>query len=602
MNPTRNPLPRHAAQPVPNRTAAMGPTRRGRWARLGRFSQAGSLLALVIALGACGGGGSGSDDSALSGAGADATSSGTITAFGSVYVNGHKFNTDSARVVDDDTGAVSTGSDVLEVGMVVDVRAASHSHPDRPVAAELRVHPLARGVVDASDGSSGTLKVMGQTVQLTAATVFSDRRSCVEATTDPCTAVSSQAELTATTGSGTGAGAVAGDYVVVHGYLYAPTTDSNSAQIVATLVSLRDSSSETGATYKAEGVVSEVNTTARTLTVGGLTVDYTQAACYKARSNADCASAFSVGQVVSAYSASMPALPVSQLTADVLRVRSKTVVETEGATVELEGKVASVNGSQFVLRGMVIDAASLNSGSLPVAGDVVRVLGVVASGGTQITAGSVTLLRPAAARAVGLEGDHSGIAAGSTAQTYVVTLLGQRITVDAETRLTDRSSARASRAHRSSNPFNIGTFESYLAAATTKQLRIAALDDGSGNLRALSLTLVADTAVSGVAGTASGSDSTGNPVQFTVHGVAVQADTSAIVARRTHQHGNDSEGDSTPEVTAGSVSDGQWVVVRGSLIEGTLVVSPPASGSAPGADSIVVNFGTPGNRAERDCF
>jgi hypothetical protein len=600
MNPTRNPLPRHAAQPVPNRTAAMGPTRRGRWARLGRFSQAGSLLALVIALGACGGGGSGSDDSALSGAGADATSSGTITAFGSVYVNGHKFNTDSARVVDDDTGAVSTGSDVLEVGMVVDVRAASHSHPDRPVAAELRVHPLARGVVDASDGSSGTLKVMGQTVQLTAATVFSDRRSCVEATTDPCTAVSSQAELTATTGSGTGA--VAGDYVVVHGYLYAPTTDSSSAQIVATLVSLRDSSSETGATYKAEGVVSEVNTTARTLTVGGLTVDYTQAACYKARSNADCASAFSVGQVVSAYSASMPALPVSQLTADVLRVRSKTVVETEGATVELEGKVASVNGSQFVLRGMVIDAASLSSGSLPVAGDVVRVLGVVASGGTQITASSVTLLRPAAARAVGLEGDYSSLAAGSTAQTYVVTLLGQRITVDAETRLADRSSARASRAHRSSNPFNIGTFESYLAAATTKQLRIAALDDGSGNLRALSLTLVADTAVSGVAGTASGSDNTGNPVQFTVHGVAVQADTSAIVARRTHQHGNDSEGDSAPEVTAGSVSDGQWVVVRGSLIEGTLVVSPPASGSAPGADSIVVNFGTPGNRAERDCF
>ncbi len=600
MTPTRTPLPQQTASPPPTCTSVRIGSSRFRRGRIGRFSRAGSLLALVMALGACGGGGSGSDDSTLSGASADATSSGTITAFGSVYVNGHKFNTDSARVVDDDTGAVSTGSEVLEVGMVVDVRAASHSHPDRPVAAELRVHPLARGVVDASDGSAGTVKVMGQTVQLTAATVFSDRRSCVEATTDPCAAVSSQAELIATTGSGTGA--VAGHYVVVHGYLYAPTEGSTSAQIVATLVSLRDSSSETGATYKAEGVVSEVNTTARTLTVGGLTVDYTQAACYKARSNADCATAFSVGQVVSAYSASMPTLPVSQLTADVLRVRSKTVVETEGATVELEGKVASLSGSQFVLRGMVIDAASLSSGSLPVAGDVVRVLGVVASGGTQITASSVTLLRPAAARAVGLEGDHSGITPGSTAQTYVVTLLGQRITVDAETRLADRSSARASRAHRSSNPFNIGTFESYLAAAASKQLRIAALDDGSGNLRALSLTLVADTAVSGVAGTASGSDSTGNPVLFTVHGVAVQADTTAIVARRTHQHGNDSEGDSAPEVTAGSVSDGQWVVVRGSLIEGTLVVSPPASGSAPGADSIVVNFGTPGNRVERDCF
>ena len=95
-------------------------------------------IALVIAMAAglngCGGGGGGdtggtagtpattpSPGSPTTPVTSDGTtmSSGVITAFGSVFVNGRRFRTDKARVIDDDTGAVTSGMTGLEVGMVV---------------------------------------------------------------------------------------------------------------------------------------------------------------------------------------------------------------------------------------------------------------------------------------------------------------------------------------------------------------------------------------------------------------------------------------------------------------------------------------------------
>jgi hypothetical protein len=149
------------------------------------------LAALVIA--ACGGGG-GSSGSApagtgVSGATAGAMSSGTISAFGSVFVNGHEFATGTATLVDDDDDSRSTDMSRLEVGMSVDVKASSRSRRDAPDAAEIHLHPLARGNIDAADSTASTLTVLGQTVQLTASTNYSDHRACVTAATTPCTAV-----------------------------------------------------------------------------------------------------------------------------------------------------------------------------------------------------------------------------------------------------------------------------------------------------------------------------------------------------------------------------------------------------------------------------
>ena len=143
-----------------------------------------TLLALVLA--ACGGGGgTGSATDGTAASSSAGYSSGTVTAFGSIFVNGHEFSTQSAQVVDDDAGTSTASTAGLEVGMSVDVKAADGSSDAHPVAAEVHLHPLVRGVVDGSNGTAGTLTVMGQTVQLTASTNFTDHRACLTAAT-PC--------------------------------------------------------------------------------------------------------------------------------------------------------------------------------------------------------------------------------------------------------------------------------------------------------------------------------------------------------------------------------------------------------------------------------
>lgn len=556
--------------------------------------------AVALTLGACGGGGSDAGTSSgtgLSGASAGATSSGTITAFGSVFVNGHEFDTSTATVVDDDTG--SSSSEALEVGMVVDVKAASRSRADRPVAGEVHLHALARGVVDASDATAGTLTVMGQTVQLTAATLFSDHRACVSSSTAPCAAVTGQSGLDVTTSGAAPASTTAGSYVSVHGYLFASGTAGAGAQIIATLVSVGDApTSGGGPNYKAEGVVTAVDRTANALTIGGLTVDLSHATCYKVSSDASCAAAFSTGQVVSAYAAAVPAtLPVTALSADRARARSQTLVETAGASIEIEGRVSRVDSaaSTFVLRGVTVDASGLTGVTLPAVGDELRVLGTVASSGTTVKASSITPLHVALGAPYGLEGAFTAVTAGASAGSYLLQLLGQSVVVDAGTRLSDRSvsTGRGS----ASQSFNINTFQSYLAASASKHLRVAARKDSAGTLHALSVTLVPASTVASLSGVVdatpvpANAGSTSGQTTFDVLGVPVTAAPSAIVSRNRRGGGN----------SVVTVAAGDLVLVRGVYGGGTLVVAAPATGSAPAATAIVIDAGAPTGQ-EHDCF
>ena len=142
--------------------------------------------ALAAGLAACGGGGASTAASTttatpVAAAAAGTTSSGVITAFGSVFVGGHEFGTLGTSFIDDDTGKATPPAG-LEVGMVVDVKPAAGSSAAAPQAGELHIHPLARGYVDALDAPAGTLTVMGQLVQLTSSTNFSDHRACAAAT------------------------------------------------------------------------------------------------------------------------------------------------------------------------------------------------------------------------------------------------------------------------------------------------------------------------------------------------------------------------------------------------------------------------------------
>lgn len=543
-----------------------------------------ACAAIVLTLTACGGGG-GSSATAIGtppGVSVGAASSGAITAFGSVFVNGHEFATTNASVVDDDTGATATSTAGLEVGEVVDVIPASTSTGAAPVASELHVHPLARGYVDASDTTAGSLTVMGQTVQLTSATNFSDHRACVIATTNPCTAITTQAGLSATTGAG--ATAVAGSYVTVHGYLFASAP--TAVNIVATLVSVSDvpASITAGVNFKAEGVVNA--TGASSITIGTLNIDLASATCRVSGVTTPCASAFSVGQVVSSMAHAAPSLPAVSLTATLARLGAHVTVDTATSAVEVEGAVSSVDGtaSTFVVRGLSIDASALPAGStLPAVGDIVRVLGTVSSNGQSVIASSVTVLNAAASARLALFGDASGVAAGTTSGTFVVSVLGESVTVTATTRLRDHSVKGWWSIDPTIHPFNITTFQTYLAASASQHLSINAAADASGKLTAISITIVPATTVSGVAGMVDSTPApvnsavTGTPSTFSIHGLNVSADPAAIFNGR---------GRPLPTVAAGDE-----VLAVGSFAAGTLTIT-----ATPSNTNGVIDMGVPKSR------
>jgi hypothetical protein len=233
---------------------------------------------------------------------------------------------------------------------------------------------------------------------------------------------------------------------------------AGASNVVATLVSVHaaPAAAAPGVNYKVEGAVTSV--TASSVTLGGLAVDLSQASCIHAGQTIPCAGAFSVGQVVSALSAEVPALPASRFVASLARLRPQALVEVAGTIVEVEGVVSSVIAvapTGLVVRGLTVDTSGLPAGTvLPAVGDVVRVLGQLGARGGSVVASSVTVVHAARRATFGFEGDAGAVTAGTAAGSYQLSVLGQRITVTAATRLADRSSLEWDRVDPAANSFN----------------------------------------------------------------------------------------------------------------------------------------------------
>lgn len=456
---------------------------------------------LAFVLASCGGGIS-SSSRAGSATATASMSSGVITAFGSLFVNGHEFNTSNANVLDDDTGILTKGTGNLEVGMVVDIDSAASSTLAAPVASEIHVSPLVRGFVDASDTTGGTITVMGQTVQLTSGTAFSDHRACVTATTNPCSAISGQGTLLQTNGT------TPGTFVAVHGYLF---STGSSPQIVATLVTALDYVS--GASkFKLEGQVTAIS--ASTLTIGSEIVNLSSAVCRTKGPSVPCGSAYSVGNVVAAIGLTAPA--IGTFTADKAR-RSRLLPLTAGSTVEVEGKVSSVNGTTFVIRGITVDGSGLTV-PIPAVGDMVEVRGTVANDGTSIIATSIEYDHHVAVARITLAGPLTNVAPGTTAGTFVVTVLGQTSIVSATTHIADRTIYPAP-------TFNITNFDTYLQGLTSPPFVVVrSTVDATGNLHAtgFDIVLAPPNNMVGITGPADAAPTVGaSNDTVTVHGVPI---------------------------------------------------------------------------------
>jgi hypothetical protein len=197
----------------------------------------------------CGGGGGGAGDNSSTGSLPPATGgssktvfvTGAIAGFGSVIVNGVRYDTDSAQVeIEDRPGAVSE----LRVGEVIRLVAEVDSQ-GIPRAKTISQDHLIQGVVQAVDVAAGTLTIAGQVISVDNETSFDD--------SIPLRSL---------------AGIAVGDRIEVHGFA------SAGGMARATRI---EKAGAGDTEVEVTGKVTGANATTRRFNVGSLVVDYATA-------------------------------------------------------------------------------------------------------------------------------------------------------------------------------------------------------------------------------------------------------------------------------------------------------------------------------------
>ena len=201
------------------------------------------LLLGAASLVACGGG---SDQVAgIDGGGSPApvattiVSVGTISGFGSVIVNGVRYDTSNAVITID--GSAGSEAD-LAVGQVVAISGTLDSGGSTGVAQSIEFDDIVEGPVTSVDAAAETLVVLGQLIRTDADTSFDDSFSPASI-----------------------AGVNVGDTVEISGFILA------DGSINATRISRE----QPGGDFEVTGVVA--NVTADTFEINGLVVDYSGA-------------------------------------------------------------------------------------------------------------------------------------------------------------------------------------------------------------------------------------------------------------------------------------------------------------------------------------
>lgn len=201
---------------------------------------------LVGAIAACGGGSS--SGSSSSGGSSSGSSVGAVSGFGSVYVNGTRFETDGSVVSNDGLSR----EDQLEKGMILKIDGdwddSGEGRADR-----ITYDDTLRGPVSAMTwdelSSTGTLTLLGQTVTLDSKTVFRGATPTVIA------------------------GNPAGYRVRVSGW----RTQNGSFQASYVGARVIGDSFDDVNEVEIEGVVANLDTSAQTFTISGFLIDYTSA-------------------------------------------------------------------------------------------------------------------------------------------------------------------------------------------------------------------------------------------------------------------------------------------------------------------------------------
>lgn len=173
-------------------------------------------------------------------------SGGVVGGFGSIYVNGIKYSTDTAEFVNDKQESLAHGEQQLEVGDYVWVEGTLNADGITGVATRVIYDVDLKGTVSAIDPVNRTFTVLGRSVSINQDTVFDDDFAVAEL-------------------SGLSLGAI----VEVTGF------DQADGSLLATRIDLETSTLETE--FKVEGVIAAVDLVNQTLNIAAQAVDFSAA-------------------------------------------------------------------------------------------------------------------------------------------------------------------------------------------------------------------------------------------------------------------------------------------------------------------------------------
>ncbi|MDV6316131.1 DUF5666 domain-containing protein [Idiomarina sp. HP20-50] len=206
-----------------------------------------SLLVAAIAgtLSACGGSSESSTDTSSGNTSDNNTATtttvvteGVITGFGSVYVNGQRYRSENATIAVGNSPAAEEAQ--LKVGMVVRVAASASSNGEDPEAEQITYEESLQGPVSFIDTAAEQIEVLGQTV------IYDDLTEFEGTDIDTLTV---------------------GEFVEISGYI------NENGEFYATLVELETDETE----IKLTGNIANLDADATTFTLGGLTINYSEA-------------------------------------------------------------------------------------------------------------------------------------------------------------------------------------------------------------------------------------------------------------------------------------------------------------------------------------
>jgi hypothetical protein len=325
----------------------------------------------TLAIAACGGGGGiggtgtggGGNSGGGGGIGGTGVAYGTITAFGSVWVNGVEYDTSNTTFKTDDNPNGGGGQDDLRVGMVVRVDGSISGATASTITEDESLKGFVEQVIDAN-----RMVVMGQTVQIDNTTRFDNGVVPVQG---------DRVEVH---------GLIAGDGVISAGYIEKKTTAPTPP-------------------FAVKGIVKNQDTASQTFQVGTLTVQYAGATV------GDMPAGTWNGLQVDIKGSSCGGV------APVCGTLVATKVEPAGARVssasqaEIEGVVVAVTANGFTIGNQQVVTTANTRYEGGVAGDLIVGTKVEAEG--SISNGVLTATKVSFRDAVKIEGDVATVNGGT---------------------------------------------------------------------------------------------------------------------------------------------------------------------------------------------